>query len=106
VSKGPEANIQKAIIDWLRAKKIWHRRLNTGAIRRGGRMVRFGKPGDADLLCTVGDKEQVWLTWLEVKDKDGKQSPDQKAFQAEVEAQGHTYLVVRSVDDVINYFEG
>ena len=37
---------------------------------------------------------------LEVKSSEGKQSPDQKIIQAEIERAGGLYYIVRSVDDV------
>jgi hypothetical protein len=38
--------------------------------------------------------------WIECKDSKGKQSDLQKSFQAQVEAEGHKYIVARSIEDV------
>jgi hypothetical protein len=38
--------------------------------------------------------------WIEVKSATGKQSELQKSFQAQVEAEGHRYIVARSIEDV------
>jgi len=54
-----EADIQRLILDWLTANKIWHMRLNTGAmagVHKGKKwFVRFGKPGMADILAMPPD---------------------------------------------------
>ncbi len=115
-----EAQTQRAILEYLAARRIWHTRQNSGAIRDiTGRPVRFGRAGMADILAfpklpkkdlTKAGKGQTYYipstVWLEVKSPVGKQSPAQKEFQAEVEAEGHVYLVVRSIDQVVEFFEG
>lgn len=109
-----ERDIQRLILDWLAAQKIWHIRLNTGAMsgaHKGKRwFVRFGKPGMADILivgsCPVSiageNRIRYWsqVAWVEVKAPKGVQSEDQKAFQKEVEAAGMTYILARSLEDV------
>jgi hypothetical protein len=109
-----ERDIQRLILDWLAAKRIWHVRLNTGAmfgVHKGKRWaVRFGKPGMADIvaywkmcLCGQSDcpKAGGSMVWIEVKTARGVQSDDQKRFQQEVEGQGMTYILARSLEDVI-----
>jgi hypothetical protein len=105
-----ERDIQKLILDWLAAKRIWHIRLNTGAMggsHNGKRwFVRFGKPGMADILAVAELYNEYALlevptvVWIEVKAEKGKQSPDQKRFQEEVEREGMTYILARSLEDV------
>jgi hypothetical protein len=55
VIQAKESDIQRAILDWLAAERIWHIRLNTGAMagsHKGKRwFVRFGRPGLADILA-------------------------------------------------------
>ena len=59
-------------------------------------------PGLADLIV-------VWpgrgIRFVEVKRRNGRQSPDQKRFQRAVEAAGGTYLLAFSLDQVMR-FEG
>ena len=43
--------------------------------------------------------------WLELKSPKGRQSAAQKAFQAEVEAEGHTYLLVRDAMEVAEWLK-
>ena len=109
-----EAETQKAILELLAAHNIFAGRLNTGAGFAGGRPVQhhsFGK-GCADILAfrefVTGWKHgmtHIIPTWLEVKSPTGKQSPEQQSFQRHVESLGHTYLLVRSIDDVLKWLK-
>lgn len=58
-------------------------------------------PGIPDRLVT-GHGLNVWV---EVKRYRGRQSNAQRAFQAAVEANGGTYLLVRSEADVVRWWE-
>jgi hypothetical protein len=115
----PESYVLKAVMEYLAFKRIWHCRMNTGAVKTGNRFIRYGTPGMADILATpkltcyyatgmemknCGAQYPVML-WLECKAPKGKQSPAQLAFQREVEAQGHFYLLVRSIDDVEDWLK-
>ena|SRR5271163_478836 len=107
----PEGIILNSILEYLAVRRIWCRRMNTGAIEVDKRFFRYGSVGMADILCTP----TAWVTingvtfgrisvvWIEVKTAKGKQSPAQVAFQKEVESEGHGYVVARSIEDVDNY---
>lgn len=41
--------------------------------------------------------------WIEVKTATGRQTANQKEFQLKLESRGHTYIIVRSVDDLIDF---
>lgn len=100
-----EADTQRAVLDYLAAKRILHRRFQTGALRNAaGRPVRFGKKGDADILAFTPDNRPVWIEVKGPDPKRHKQSDAQKERQAEIERYGQTYLLVRSVDEVIRFF--
>jgi hypothetical protein len=137
VIQAKESEIQRAILDWLAAERIWHIRLNTGAMagsHKGKKwFVRFGRPGMADILAVkasynntpamasgicsgsgVWQQMPVTVTvigaghpypipayWIEVKTAKGTQSDEQKRFQKEVTEQGMTYILARSLDDVL-----
>lgn len=109
--KGPEAQIQVSILEYLAVRHIWAMRINTGAMfgQHNGKnwAVRFAKPGTADILCTffAGGAAFPVVGWIEVKAPDGKQSEAQIAFQEEVEAQGHKYILARSIEDVAGFVE-
>ena len=118
--KESEADISKAIRDYLSAERIWWMRCNSGmtVLKDGNgkrRMIAGHKPGTADILCApilqtpMATQDRTFRTvvpipvflWLEVKTDKGKQSPAQMEFQSQVEAEEHVYRIVRSVDDVI-----
>lgn len=115
-----ESEIQRSILDLLAAKHVMAFRMNSGAMsgeHRGKKwFMRFGAPGMADILAFIeqrvhGENSDGMLDicqiggyplWIEVKNKKGKQSDLQKSFQAQVEAEGHRYVIARSVDDVLS----
>lgn len=110
--KTPESGVLRACLDLLAAERVWHRRINTGAVMSGNRFLRFMKKGDADILASVKiwtDSEQTGapvalrvahFLWIECKSDTGRQSEDQINFECEVRAQGHRYLVVRDAADL------
>lgn len=96
--KEKESDIVRAISDYLEAKRHFYWRNNTGAFRteKGG-MYFFGAKGSPDLfVLTRGGV----LISLEVKTQTGRQSPDQKAWEARCHEIGAAYHVVRSIEDV------
>lgn len=113
-----EAETQKAVMEYLAASRIFAFRLNTAAVKVEKRFFRahsLGK-GAADVVAMprslrvqsangrilyIDGPPAVW--WIEVKRPGGKQSPEQKSFQVKVEAQGQNYLLVESIDQVIEW---
>jgi len=100
-----ESDIQRLILDWLAANRIWHIRLNAGAMfgsYKGKKWaVRFGRPGQADILVIKHHGSTCHrVIWIEVKNEKGKQSAAQEAFEREVNQQGHYYILARSLEDV------
>jgi hypothetical protein len=74
---------------------LW--RNNVGVAERRGFTIRFGVggPGGADLIgCYRGR-----FVAVEIKTPTGRQSPEQRTFQALVERKGGVYVVLRSVED-------
>jgi hypothetical protein len=113
--KVPESGVLRACLDLLMAERIWHERRNTGAMKGShkgkGWFVRFSKPGTADILASPwacvaknhfrADVPLIYsptFLWIECKGSSGRQSPEQKEFECEVERQGHIYLLVNDVD--------
>ena|SRR6185437_5764471 len=109
----PEGAIVKAILDYLAVRRVLAFRMNTGALKAEyngkQRFMRFGVPGMADILAFPNVEfrtpRPMTLTapiilWIEVKAPTGKQSEFQKSFQQQVEAEGHRYMVARSIADV------
>ena len=116
-SNATEAMILKSVLEYLQARRVLAFRMNSGTAMLPGanhkhRPVRFGVPGMADVLAFP----QVLITmntatgprklatpiplWIECKSPVGVQSEVQKSFQAQVEAEGHRYIIARNVDDV------
>ena len=100
-----ESNIQQNCVKWF---KLAFKRLApllfavpnggarsaiTGAILKAEGVTK----GVADLLLLVPNSQFHGLC-IEMKTKQGHQSPSQKAWQCAVEAQGYKYIVVRSLD--------
>jgi hypothetical protein len=106
----PEGALQRLVMDWMAAKHIFAIRCNSGVlVNPAGRPVTFGIPGCADILafpirrCPDGD-HGMWKIptplWIELKAPNGRQSDLQKSFQAKVEAEGHRYFLIKSLDEL------
>jgi hypothetical protein len=95
-----EAQTQKAICDYLAARRHFYTRINTTGVYDAKRGVWrkpsvHNKAGMSDILVV-----HVGVPYfLECKGK-GQQSEDQLRFQREVEKAGACYAIVRSIDDV------
>lgn len=96
-----EKETQKACLDYLTSSRIFHYRNNSGAMvteykgRKG--FMRFGAVGSPDIVV-------VWkgqYIGFEIKDRYGKQSPGQIAFQESLEKAGGAYYVIRSIDEFL-----
>lgn len=103
--KVSEAEVLRSVRSLLKARGIVHMRMNCGAMKNAaGQHVQFGAPGMADLIAwpvTYWNAEMESCTlWIECKSSTGKQSKQQKWFEGIVEPLGHTYLLVRSAEEV------
>lgn len=58
------------------------------------------KPGVSDMLLLKSTSQYGFLC-IENKTQKGRQKPEQKVFQFEVERHGGKYIIVRSIDDFI-----
>lgn len=104
-SKTPESQLLSLVMDYLAAHRYLAFRQNTGMMNMGGRVVRFGVAGMADILVFVTQNEQPFPVWLELKSEDGRVSSLQKSFREQVESHGHRYAIVRSLDDAMRALE-
>ena len=92
-----ETDIQRAILEYLALRKVFHWRNNSGAYKTAtGGFIRYGTLGSPDIMCCVNGN----LVGLEVKQPGGRQSDHQKAFEAGLLAAGGRYHVVHSIDEV------
>lgn len=111
-----ESDVLASVLALLKARGIFALRMNVGGVRasyRGKeRYVRFGVKGMADVLALrklTGGRGTSgrWIEnmkpspiWIECKAGRNKQSSAQSEFQALVEAEGHSYLTVRSAAEL------
>ena len=95
-----EKDVQRAILDYLAWKKIFHYRQNTGAMvseyKGAKRFMRFGAKGSPDIVAVISGR----YIGIECKGSNGKQSADQIIFQRDLELAGGLYVVAYSLDDI------
>ncbi len=113
-----EAQTQKACMDLLAAERIFALRLNSGAVKdKRGVPVYFARWTDGSPAAGVADVlalpvflrlagpgpivmvPSIKVVWIECKAATG-QRKTQREFQARVEAEGHTYLIVRDAAEL------
>lgn len=98
----PEKVIQKLILNYLAANRIFVFRVNTMGVydqrRKTYRQLSgFSLRGVADILGIMPGGR---FLAVEVKAAKGRQSPDQKHFEELVKRAGGIYVLARSIDDV------
>ena len=105
-----ESTLQIGCVRWFRYQ---YPRLTLFAIPNGGNrnlitamtMKREGVlAGVADLFLAYPSKDCHGL-WVEMKTTKGRQSPEQKRFQTDMEKHGYKYVVCRSFDEFKNEIE-
>jgi hypothetical protein len=101
----PEKRIQDQILTMLRFRRIFAFHIpNHGLLSK--RTQKYNQVGqfhvagvpDVAVVLTAGR-----MLWIEVKAAAGRQSPEQVAVQSRLEALGHVYLLVRSLQDVLDW---
>lgn len=101
-----EAQIQKAILDYLKLAGHFAVRINTQGVpmwNEGGRLKGFRKSpmvGVSDILGVQKNTGRFFA--IEVKKKGGVVSPEQTTFIQEVQKRGGIGMVAYSLDDVTN----
>jgi hypothetical protein len=73
------------------------KRQNVGVAKTPTGVIRFGTPGEGDIAVVY----QGRAIEIEVKTETGRQSAQQRAYQAAFERAGGKYVVVRSVDEAV-----
>ena len=98
--KTKEKDVQRAILDWLAVKKIFHYRNNTGGFKDSqNHFYRFGALGSPDIVCVI---EGQYVA-IECKGSGGKQSEHQRLFQKRLEKAGGRYILAYSPDIVVSW---
>ena len=112
-----EAQNLNAICEYLSAKGyFWWRQNNTGVQRtKNGKQFwtrsKWQRNGVPDVfvmqtgtLIGNGEAKLVYRTiGIEAKSRDGRQSPEQKAFQRDFEENGGVYILARGIDDLVKF---
>lgn len=100
----PEAAALVEVLKALRANPAvaWCERMNSGAVRIGGRFVRFGWPGCPDVLGQLKDGR---LLGVEVKGPAGRVRPEQAVFIGRIRDAGGVAFVARDCRDVSRELE-
>ena len=103
-----EKDVQRAILQYLKAKQVWCRRYANRVVYIAGRPFvpirdADGKPdnGHPDLIA----KTRNATINIECKAEGGKQNIDQKRWQREAEARGEVYILAESLEDITPLFE-
>ena len=100
----PEHKIMNEIRLWCGQNDILCFRCNVGKVKtETGYYFDTGLPEGFPDLLILWNKQVIFG---EVKTLKGKQRQCQIDFQRIITSRGYTYLVLRSVDDIINYIKG
>jgi hypothetical protein len=96
-----EADVLRAVDQWLALNRIPHWRINSGALKDSqGRLVRFGAKGMAD-FCAIGPAPEGKSIWIECKRPDGGVvSAAQREFLDMINRHGGIGIVVSSVESL------
>lgn len=100
--KVSESDIQKSILQYLKLKKIFNYRQNSGAIKVDNRFLRSTSiNGLPDIVCIL---EGIYIG-LEVKTATGRLNKNQIETHRKIISAGGLVYVVRSLKDVQSIFE-
>ena len=91
-----EADVLRTVRDYLKVHRIFHFRMNVGAMKFDKRFVYFGTIGAPDIFAVHHGR----VFALECKSPTGFMQRSQIAFEQEFEKAGGIYVIVRSVEDV------
>jgi hypothetical protein len=112
--------LTRLIIDWVNMSGYHAERINTmgrvidkrknvtdvvGRQKTIGSMTYIptsGQRGSADISCTLAGGKSVKI---EIKIGKDRQSEHQKVYQQQIERSGGIYIIVRSMEDFLNYWD-
>jgi len=107
-----EADLKLAVSEYLQYgtnQGRWYAdRLNSGEViviaGQSRRRVKLCREGTSDFFVfrsvNIGGASFLKLMFLELKSEKGKQRPEQVAFQKIVEAQGASYFIIHSIENL------
>lgn len=98
----PESDVVRCVLDYVARLRGYAWRQNTGGgyfqNRKGGRdyYVQFAEKGACDIIAVIPHPGGGGVAlFIETKTELGKQSPEQRDWQASIEAAGGRYVVCR-----------
>ena len=106
-----EAQIQAAIVDWLRRVmrcEVFHIPNGGARDKREAAKLKWQgvQAGVSDLCVLWNEQGEPRACFIEVKTAKGRLSESQIEWRERVKALGHDYIVARSLDDVRLFFCG
>ncbi len=99
----PEGKIKAEVQDFLKKSGRYFMRMQSGKVKLRGGWMYLCPEGTADILTFDAAGRCIWL---ELKQLKGVQREAQLLFEQRVRAMGHSYAVVKSVDDAFRAVTG
>lgn len=98
--RSTEDSVLKDCLGYLSLTGIYHWRNNTGAVKTGGRFVRFGFKGSADILGICPDGRFLSIECK--RTKGGKISKEQQDFYNNIKKNGGVAMFCNSLESMIS----
>lgn len=95
----PENDAKALTAKWLNERSVWWFRVNNLPVQYGDVKLPVHTKGISDIIAVLPGHGGVFIE-LKRFDGKGRQSDDQKTFQANVEANGGKYFLIESLDDL------
>lgn len=95
-----ESEVQSQCLEYLQRLGLYVWRNNTGAYKRNGVFIRYGKKGSADILGIT--KEGKFLAVEVKREKGGVLSDEQKEFLFNITKNGGVSIVANSLESMID----
>ena len=100
-----EERIQFECVMWLQEAGYYFMSVpNEATAKRASHFIAMGmRPGASDLVIIMPAGRVIFV---ELKNEIGTQKKGQKLFQSRVEELGHTYILIRSLDELKKALSG
>jgi hypothetical protein len=92
-----ESAVSLQVKRYLKARNIYHLRLNSGMVKKKGYWIHLCPEGTPDLFCLYRGK----CVFIETKRKGEKPTPEQLAIHAFIIKSGGWVIVAYELDDLV-----